>query len=83
MRSWSGPSTSRSQWCGSSSRSTSSAPSPGGGSGIWVYYQLGPGPSVIAEYERDVRLAAARQPKMATDGALTDDMIVALIRMRG
>jgi cytochrome c oxidase cbb3-type subunit III len=48
--------------------------------GYWVYYQLGPGPSVIAEYERDVRLAAARQPKMATDGALTDDMIVALIK---
>ena len=45
--------------------------------GYWLYYELGPGPSVIAQYETDVRAATARQAKLAPAGA-TDEAIIAL-----
>ena len=31
----------------------------------WLYYQIGPGPSVIAQYDDDMRAAAERQAKLA------------------
>jgi len=46
--------------------------------GYWIYYQMGPGPSVIAQYEADVQVAAARQPRPATAGAETDEAILGL-----
>src|SRR5215831_8984044 len=49
--------------------------------GYWVYYQHGPGPSVIAEYEAEQRLAAARAPApAAAGGGMSDDSIAALTR---
>jgi cytochrome c oxidase cbb3-type subunit 3 len=44
----------------------------------WIYYQLGPGPSIIAQYEADVRLATARQAAAAPATGMTDEAIVAL-----
>jgi len=47
--------------------------------GYWVYYQLGPGPSIIAQYEADVRDAAARQAAVApASAAMTDEAILAM-----
>ena len=52
--------------------------------GYWIYYQHGPGPSVVAEYEAETRQAAeqaaARAPKTA---AVTDEAILALRRDAG
>lgn len=49
--------------------------------GYWIYYQHGPGPSVIAEYEAEQRLAAARAPApAAAGGGMSDDTIAALAR---
>lgn len=45
--------------------------------GYVVYYQLGPGPSVLAEYESEVKVAAERAPKTAAV-AVSDEAIVAL-----
>jgi cytochrome c oxidase cbb3-type subunit 3 len=45
----------------------------------WLYYQIGPGPSIIAQYDAEVRAAAVRQAKLAaTAGSATDETIVAL-----
>jgi cytochrome c oxidase cbb3-type subunit III len=46
--------------------------------GYWVYYQLGPGPSVTAQYETEMREAAARQPATPAAGAVSDQTILAL-----
>jgi cytochrome c oxidase cbb3-type subunit III len=49
--------------------------------GYWIYYQHGPGPSVIAEYEAEQRLAAAQAPApAAAGGGMSDDAIAALAR---
>ena len=45
---------------------------------FWLYYQLGPGPSIIAQYEADVRDAAARQATVAPVASMPDEAIVAL-----
>lgn len=45
--------------------------------GYYAYYQLGAGPTVIAEYDADVRAAAERQAKLAPPpgaGAGTDEL---------
>src|SRR3989338_6760548 len=44
-------------------------------SGVYVaFYHMGPGPSVIGQYEEDVRLAAERAAKQtATAGAISED----------
>lgn len=47
--------------------------------GYWLYYQIGPGPSIIAQYEADAQTAALRQAKLAPGpGAVTDEAIVEL-----
>jgi cytochrome c oxidase cbb3-type subunit III len=49
--------------------------------GYWLYYQIGPGPSVIAQYDADVRAAVERQAKLApTAGAATDETIAVLVK---
>jgi cytochrome c oxidase cbb3-type subunit 3 len=49
--------------------------------GYWLYYQVGPGPSIIARYEADVRAAAERQAALApAAGAASDEAIAALAR---
>jgi cytochrome c oxidase cbb3-type subunit 3 len=49
--------------------------------GYWVYYQHGPGPSLTAEYEAEMRLAAQRAPAPAsTGGGMSDEAITALAR---
>jgi cytochrome c oxidase cbb3-type subunit 3 len=49
--------------------------------GYWLYYQIGPGPSVIAQYDADVRVAAERQAKLAPSaGAASDDVILVLTK---
>jgi cytochrome c oxidase cbb3-type subunit III len=49
--------------------------------GYWAYYQLGPGPSVIAQYEADVQAAGQRQAaRGAVAGAPTDQVILALAK---
>ena len=45
--------------------------------GYWAYYQLGPGPSVVAVYEAEMKAAADRQPK-AVASAVTDASLAAL-----
>jgi len=40
--------------------------------GYWGYYQLGPGPSVVAVYEAEMREAAARQPVAPAAGAVSE-----------
>lgn len=47
--------------------------------GYWLYYQIGPGPSIIAQYEADVRVAAQREAKLApAAGAMTEEGLRAL-----
>jgi cytochrome c oxidase cbb3-type subunit 3 len=47
--------------------------------GYWLYYQIGPGPSIIAQYEADAQAAALRQAELAPGpGAVTDEAIVEL-----
>jgi len=50
--------------------------------GYWLYYQVGPGPSVIAQYEAEERAAAARQARLAPTpaAAVGDDAIAALAK---
>jgi cytochrome c oxidase cbb3-type subunit 3 len=49
--------------------------------GYWLYYQIGPGPSIIALHEADVRAAAERQATLAPrPGAVTDDAIAVLVK---
>ena len=45
--------------------------------GYWAYYQLGPGPTVVAVYEAEMKAAADRQPK-AVASAITDASLAAL-----
>ena len=45
--------------------------------GYWAYYQLGPGPSIVAQYEAEEELAERRQPK-AVASAVTDASLSAL-----
>jgi cytochrome c oxidase cbb3-type subunit 3 len=45
--------------------------------GYWGYYQLGPGPSVVAVYEAEMKATAERQPK-ALASAVTDASLAAL-----
>ena len=45
--------------------------------GYWAYYEVGPGPSVVAQYEAEMKTAAARQPAPAA-GAYTDASLAAL-----
>jgi cytochrome c oxidase cbb3-type subunit 3 len=47
--------------------------------GYYGWYQLGPGQTVIAEYEEEVRLAAERVPQpVAGATAVSDDVLAAL-----
>jgi cytochrome c oxidase cbb3-type subunit 3 len=49
--------------------------------GYWLYYQIGPGPTIIAQYDDEMRAATARQAKLAPPaGAVTDDVIVVLTK---
>ncbi|HKZ05561.1 MAG TPA: cbb3-type cytochrome c oxidase N-terminal domain-containing protein [Methylomirabilota bacterium] len=48
--------------------------------GYWAYYEHGPGPSVIADYETDVRAAAERAPTPAAETAMSDEAVGALAR---
>ena len=45
--------------------------------GYWAYYQLGPGPSVVAVYEAEMKAAAEREPKTVAS-AVTDASLAAL-----
>lgn len=50
----------------------------------WGYYQLGPGPSVVAEYEAEARIASERAAALAArEGAQSDETIVAVARDTG
>ncbi|HUO65048.1 MAG TPA: cbb3-type cytochrome c oxidase N-terminal domain-containing protein [Terriglobales bacterium] len=51
--------------------------------GYWAYYQIGPGPSVVAVYEAEMREAAARQPAAPSAGAVTDQTLLALQKNAG
>jgi cytochrome c oxidase cbb3-type subunit 3 len=50
--------------------------------GYWLYYQIGPGPTVIAQYDDEMRAAAERQAVLAppTGGGVTEDSLRALAR---
>jgi cytochrome c oxidase cbb3-type subunit 3 len=49
--------------------------------GYYVYYQLGPGPTVVALYEAEMRIAAERQAKLApAPGAGGEEALRALAR---
>ena len=48
--------------------------------GYWGYYQLGPGPSVIALYEQDVRDNAVRAAAVAPAEAPDEARLVALMK---
>jgi cytochrome c oxidase cbb3-type subunit 3 len=49
--------------------------------GYWLYYQIGPGPTIIAQYDAEVRTAAERQAKLApATGGVTDEVIIALTK---
>jgi cytochrome c oxidase cbb3-type subunit III len=52
--------------------------------GYYAYYQLGPGPSVVAEYEAESKASAERAAALAPrTAAVTDEGIVALRRDAG
>ena len=51
--------------------------------GYWAYYQVGPGPSVVAVYEAEMREVAARQPATPAAGAMTDQALLALGKNSG
>jgi cytochrome c oxidase cbb3-type subunit 3 len=50
--------------------------------GYWLYYQIGPGPSLIAEYEQEMREHAALQAKLApvAAGGPSEDRLRALMK---
>ncbi len=49
--------------------------------GYFAFYQLGPGPSIISQYEQDVRAAAERETRQAGGGAVvTEDSLRALVK---
>jgi len=45
--------------------------------GYWAYYQIGPGPSIVAQYEAEEGVAERRQPKAVASG-VTDASLAAL-----
>jgi len=45
--------------------------------GYWAYYQLGPGPSIVAQYEAEEEIAEQRRPKQVA-AAVTDASLAAL-----
>ena len=45
--------------------------------GYWAYYQIGPGPSIVAQYEAEEEVAERRQPKAVASG-VTDVSLAAL-----
>jgi cytochrome c oxidase cbb3-type subunit 3 len=45
--------------------------------GYWAYYQIGPGASIVAQYEAEMKALAERQPK-AVASAVTDASLAAL-----
>ena len=53
--------------------------------GYWAYYQFGPGPTVIAQYDDDMRAAAERQARLAPPPAagLTEESLRALAQNAG
>jgi cytochrome c oxidase cbb3-type subunit 3 len=47
--------------------------------GYVVYYHLGPGPSILSEYEEEARVAQAQQARLAAvEGPMSDDALRAL-----
>jgi cytochrome c oxidase cbb3-type subunit 3 len=48
--------------------------------GYWAWYQMGPGPSVVAVYESEMREAAARAPAAPSPGAVSDQSLTALLK---
>ena len=46
--------------------------------GYWAYYQMGPGPSIVAQYEAEMQAVAERQPKAQWPSAVTDASLAAL-----
>jgi cytochrome c oxidase cbb3-type subunit 3 len=49
--------------------------------GYYVYYQLGPGPTIIAQYEEEARAAAAQQARLAPAAAgASEDQLRALAK---
>jgi cytochrome c oxidase cbb3-type subunit 3 len=50
--------------------------------GYWLYYQIGPGPTVIAQYDDEMRAAAERQAKLAPPPGVgvTEEALRALAR---
>jgi cytochrome c oxidase cbb3-type subunit 3 len=50
--------------------------------GYWAYYQIGPGPSLIADYEHEMREHAALQAKLApaTAGGPSEEKLRALMK---
>ena len=50
----------------------------------WGYYQLGPGPSVVAEYEAEARIASEQAAALAAKaGVQSDETIAAVARDTG
>ena len=50
----------------------------------WAYYQLGPGPSEVAEYEAEARIASERAAALAAKaGVQSDETIAAVARDAG
>jgi cytochrome c oxidase cbb3-type subunit 3 len=48
--------------------------------GYWLYYQIGPGPTIIAEYEADVRASAERTAKSAPAASADESAMRALMK---
>jgi cytochrome c oxidase cbb3-type subunit 3 len=48
--------------------------------GYWLYYQVGPGPTVIAEYDRDVSKHAAQLAKVAPAPTADENALRALTK---
>lgn len=52
--------------------------------GYWIYFQMGPGPTVIAEYDAEMRAAAAREAALApAPGGVSEESLRALARDAG
>lgn len=45
--------------------------------GYWAYYQIGPGPSIVAQYEAEEEIAEQRRPRVVAS-AVTDASLAAL-----
>jgi len=51
--------------------------------GYWAYYQLGPGPTVIAVYEAEMKAVAERQPAASAAAGFSDQALLALQKNAG